>query len=1039
MTSPVNVVHILRNARQDAQRNAVVLDNISTPKKNGLRRHRMPSQPNAEPQPIKTSSSEKKDASRGGPASPVEKELPSRGAEAAASKDDTKPEGHGDNLPTSKPKHTSSKQSSPHPISKYILSSLFTAVDRLAAKSEDEESHNYLFLDNGKENNFLYGLVVPLIARLLAVSCPGVLCIVQLPRQPRHVEWSSPTHCNYGSYGSNGSKSLSHTTPSPQDTSRTASPSDEELGGVERKSFSPDSNPGTAELIRHADKILSGAEAAAEGRAAAAGLRKESSPPPSNSVHDHGTLRLICNGFEVLTGKMPSPKDSMGPFTMASVGWEKAGVVSPSTPSKGVTMSFSNGMMVPTKGIVVTFSNGSMCFLTLEDPLLAAESLRISLATPVVVFSFLHPGDVPRGSILQNDPTTPHPEAERIRAMLDRKNVFVVEIGDANNNSSSDVSGSLDASESTQSDAVQIMSFGHGEVLESKELDPKESAYLCSPHKCPPVVIGAVPRAIPLFVNTINQTFIDGPFYEVPENSYGNALPDDRFRDITHSSHLRRSSRGRIISRESKRVRHPNGKVPFSAPGHATCNNGVVQTAVQYDSASDGAHVEGLSHENSLKQSESVLQPNGTIESSHLHASSSPAVSQAHTSAGPPTSLNQETAAFQGRPMYEYYPYGPIPSFPPGYLPGHGGHDSRNMAGPGAVRHQGHAPVNGADPRYFHAAAPPPSGPIGHGQYHHQPYYSVPPPSMVHGVSQNGRPWHERMPTLSHPPAPLPSPHPMDARRDMPVHFSSHRAVASAHGHYNSQHFQGPPHLSQGYDGRHNHTVHGPGVAAYQDPKLSGNYSPASAGMAGMAGIPVRDSPMGEGYNTVADVYASGKKQLARTHGGAPRTSTAAPPQHLQSVVTTKLPLGSVPSEHEHLSKDKESALRALMEMQSGVHGEARAQQARSETATEGHHDGGVESRTPGKEKDWRNTSWQAPHANAEIRPAATASCSPQDGSFITRNRSHVSTGTNSGTSTNSHSQGKALTQGAMIGNSPHSNHQSRIASQRKIKRQRLE
>ena len=431
--APVNVLAALRAARSDARRNASLLDHISAP-------HRATAASNAHA-----------------------KHPPSPPARSMT------------------------------PVSRRILSHLFAALDK-----PSQQAPNYLFVDTDHEHHFLYALVLPLIARLMAVSCPGLVCIVELPR-PEAVADShvSPYYDGYGSNGSNGSngsKSAAPTTPSPHDTSRTPSPSDHAVQ-PHHKSLTPDC-PLPSHLIRHSNEPPV-PPPPPSSHPPNPDFQSGDSPPPDPLVSDHRALRLVCNGFEVLTGKMPPPRYDMGNFTLASVSWDKAAIMEPQ--GKGVSLAFSNGMVSPTDGIAVTFSNGSLVVLTLLDALTTLESAHLSDATPVIIFSFASPNRPTLGEYLSSPNSSDDADTAQIRAQLKRPNCFFAEFG------------------------------YQGSPLSSESDSPLDNFPLCTDRTsaqanerhipCPPLLMSAVPRAVPLFVNTINQAYVDGIYYDVPSGA----------------------------------------------------------------------------------------------------------------------------------------------------------------------------------------------------------------------------------------------------------------------------------------------------------------------------------------------------------------------------------------------------------------------------------------------------------------------------------------------------------------------------------------
>jgi len=132
-----------------------------------------------------------------------------------------------------------SNPSSQLPISKHMLSTIFRHV-----LSDSDSKH--VFVENEQEDHFLYGLVLPLLARILCASCPGLLCIVEMPTAPE--------------FG-------------------------QEVGWKDKPMFSE-----------------------IEAKA----------------------MRLLSNGFEVLTSRLPTRADGRNDYKLATVGWVQAGVLSPS-------------------------------------------------------------------------------------------------------------------------------------------------------------------------------------------------------------------------------------------------------------------------------------------------------------------------------------------------------------------------------------------------------------------------------------------------------------------------------------------------------------------------------------------------------------------------------------------------------------------------------------------------------------------------------------------------------------------------------------
>eukprot|EP00189_Rhodosorus_marinus_P007981 CAMPEP_0184752648 /NCGR_PEP_ID=MMETSP0315-20130426/43690_1 /TAXON_ID=101924 /ORGANISM="Rhodosorus marinus, Strain UTEX LB 2760" /LENGTH=540 /DNA_ID=CAMNT_0027231991 /DNA_START=810 /DNA_END=2432 /DNA_ORIENTATION=- len=245
---------------------------------------------------------------------------------------------------------SSSEQSYPSnpasqlPISKHMLSTIFRHV-----LSDSDSKH--VFVQNEQEDHFLYGLVLPLLARILCASCPGLLCIVEMPTAP-----------DFG----------------------------QEVGWKDKPVFSE-----------------------VEAKA----------------------LRLLSNGFEVLTSRLPPRADGRNDYKLATVGWVQAGVLSPSKREGSLPLTFSNGHKVNSDGIAITFANGSMCQLTIRDPWTSLEALKLPEEFPVTIFAFdytarnggyLGSDGKPNGSISHKEHA---PLSNGKLAAVNRRNVLYIEIG----------------------------------------------------------------------------------------------------------------------------------------------------------------------------------------------------------------------------------------------------------------------------------------------------------------------------------------------------------------------------------------------------------------------------------------------------------------------------------------------------------------------------------------------------------------------------------------------------------------------------------
>lgn len=825
---PVDILQTLRAAKPHAMRNAAVLDHVATP--------------SSQPQPNRN----------------------------APSSSNHRPHRPSHTTPQAAP--SSSLPPTPPPISKHVLSAIFNSLEKPASNKRA----NYAYVDNHFENHFLYGLVLPLIARLMAVSSPGLLCLVQLPRPQVLPSWAtSPSYDGYPSNGSNGSKSGVPTIPSPQATSGTAS----DANGSERKSISPDGHPQTAELIRRADAVLTDVEAnhcraaaaaaaanatdsaendprwehpprpvlrskrsrhhgdkqrvqrsdgvtcsGQDDRDASAGAdadnekedgnendgdttesppRNEGQPerrndtsvdrslPPDPLLQDNRALRLVCNGFEVLTGKMPPPRTPMGPFTLASVGWDKAGVITPEDSNKAVSMSFSNGMMTPTEGIVVTFSNGSMCVLSLSDPFSLLQDMKVTDTTPVVVFSFAPIGYLSLGDIINLKQSALSPSAAAVRAWCDKPNVFFVEIGHGISPNSSDVDCAPEPECQQPSDDEPAAKTGDVEVTKAPKCDGKSTKRLyqrkgtSNTSGYSGVLISAVPRAVPLFVNTINQTLIDGPYHDGAEGGFDNG-----------SEKLDGAAAGASGKSKKDQCVLANQTVPTSGEDGG-------QTGIcPHDRKSVNTGDANIA----LPGKESDARPM-TVTTQHGMAG-------VHNLAAPSPS-----------PMFGYYTYGhhghlyppngPHAAHGHSHGPGHGHHShghshsvshgpGHGHAGAGIVGHSvvGHSACGGTGMDVhmgrhsgYHYMSDQQGPSSGHASYSHGHHASYGHNGYFHSVAGHGH----REANMVHPHqehhhgmngaaphwnAPHGSGDAMEARRDMPVPFSAHGGMASFDGRY---------------------------------------------------------------------------------------------------------------------------------------------------------------------------------------------------------------------------------------------------------------
>jgi hypothetical protein len=443
---------------------------------------------------------------------------------------------------------TASSPNAQQSISKHLLSSLFRTLDASDAHASDR----YMYVENHDSScHFLHGLVVPLLARIMATACPGLLCIVQLPSDVSEID-HCPPNIDPRKQRIAGATGDSHRRQQHHLHFRGAGQQANE-SGLQREqddgSESPDSTPsplllsaGPSASLSPTERVSDHARAAGSARAAGANV-KQSQVHPDTHASGHAkasakvladavaaaaaskndsehpaipdktrALRLICNGFEVLTGKVPispMPKTSLtGAFTLASVAWQNAGIVTPARREHSVEMMFSNGMISVTDGIVVTFTNGSLCQLTIRDPIDVIEALDLPASSPVLLFAFTNsPGPTRLNRLMGMDESA---------TQLTHRNVFAIEIG---RDPKPPSTGGVNDDGDNRGDSPSTAETGLGSEIDSV-LRPEATRSVGSPississFRCLPLAADIIPNAVPLFVNTV------APPVSVPEDEY---------------------------------------------------------------------------------------------------------------------------------------------------------------------------------------------------------------------------------------------------------------------------------------------------------------------------------------------------------------------------------------------------------------------------------------------------------------------------------------------------------------------------------------
>lgn len=458
------VVDLLRAAQEDATRNARALDVLSAASTTGLEKN--------------SYQSTAADALR---RESLKKEVDC--STKHSSQNQTTPD-HSERLRedlenknngTRQGKYMAEKSHYKEPISKRLMASLFDALN-------NDQSNRYAYVKNEYGNNFSHGLVVPLIARIIAVSCPGILCVVQLPThssqscQEQHgSNWEDAEHtissirqstenghtegscdvCNQrermvapcGS-AQDRSMSLSHdckdasskeaskayksdstgTTPSPM----TSAPSSVSPGdSTPAMSHLPSPSIAAGSARAAGDAALKMSSRSQQLRSASRLLTMANNETPFSKRDYQTALRLICNGFEVLTGRVPVADMKSDDYPLATVLWKKAGVITPTKHEKHVEMMFSNGMASVTEGIVVSYTNGSLCQLSIHSWVHLLESIPRELETPILFFTFRQNQDSLLSELLAADASAyENDEAlKELHSLVNSLNMFVVEIG----------------------------------------------------------------------------------------------------------------------------------------------------------------------------------------------------------------------------------------------------------------------------------------------------------------------------------------------------------------------------------------------------------------------------------------------------------------------------------------------------------------------------------------------------------------------------------------------------------------------------------
>lgn len=492
-------------------------------------------------------------------------------------------------------------------------------------------------------------------------------------------------------------------------------------------------------------------------------LLKQQQPGPAVAAFDKNrALRLICNGFEVLTGKMPEPAprpgasvgdlggrddndDGDNTFTLASVCWEKAGIITPSRRDASVEMTFSNGMTAVTEGIVVSFTNGSMCHLTIRDPVDAIESLDVSSDTPVLLFSFARDSD------------------KSVRQLRKSSvNLFVVEVGVESNESGAarkpngvavpestkrhDSASGGGASASAPKASLKPPDGPDAEQGDGADktnadgdgpapMNVDTAAAVAAAKTAVPVTLEAITNSVPLFVNTIARQPSSNFYQHVPHQSQSHVAAGVAAQQPTGGA-----SKHRIVPSQEIAFRARTGAGDLAAKKADTLAAGK-EVVAQQGAREAAPAAAAVSRGGQVSRKASHLAPH----------QGDPALSAAGRSS---QGLH---AGHRMLPASAAPPYGHVHAVPAAYHPAAFYYGQSGMPAPAQEGEYGAMQLSHA--YYAHPAH---QAPPGHPHHAHHPGQHGPPPAyMPHPAA--------------HPPY-LVHPH-----HGHPAHLASHSHVQSAY------------------------------------------------------------------------------------------------------------------------------------------------------------------------------------------------------------------------------------------------------------------
>ncbi|EME31273.1 uncharacterized protein Gasu_15120 [Galdieria sulphuraria] len=212
----------------------------------------------------------------------------------------------------------------------------------------------YLSIESDRGSHFLYGLVIPLVARILLVSCPNVMCIVEIPVIERKKQTSQ-------SSSSDESIPSGNTSPGEGNAEFHRSSSNDSRGSTHIQSGeSLQRDNSCSEKSSHRGSTLHGAFNCSF---------------ITDPFRRERAARLISSSVEALTAKVHVPHHDGSEFTLSRI-----------QPSRHCYIRDEKSRTLC--GAKVEYTNGSSCEVTVDDAFHVLAIRRPELDTPVLLFTF---------------------------------------------------------------------------------------------------------------------------------------------------------------------------------------------------------------------------------------------------------------------------------------------------------------------------------------------------------------------------------------------------------------------------------------------------------------------------------------------------------------------------------------------------------------------------------------------------------------------------------------------------------------------------